>query len=256
MQYLQAIFLGVVQGLTEWLPISSSGHLVIIQNSLGIKAPLVFDILLHFGTLLAVFALFWQDIFKIILSLIRLDFSSEHGKLTKYIIIGSIPIAVVGYLLHDFFASLFNSSTSVGFALLITGVVIYFSKFHRESRVLDAKESLLIGIAQAIAIVPGISRSGFTITAGLLRGVERREVFRYSFLLSIPAIIGANVFEFTRVSWVELEIGSMLVGTLVAALVGYFSLKLVMRLILNRKFYFFSFYCVALGLLILATNLL
>jgi len=256
MQYLQAIFLGVVQGLTEWLPVSSSGHLVIIQNSLGIKAPLIFDIFLHFGTLLAVFAMFWQDIFKIMLSLVRFNFSDEHGKLAKYIFIGSIPIAVVGYLFHDFFVSLFNSSISVGFALFTTGVVIYFSKFHKESRMLDSKESLLVGIAQAISIVPGISRSGFTITAGLLRGVERREIFRFSFLLSMPAIIGANVFEFTKVTWAELEIGSMLVGTLVAAIVGYLSLKLLMRLVLNRKFHFFSFYCVALGLLILAINLL
>jgi undecaprenyl-diphosphatase len=255
MQYLQAIFLGVVQGLTEWLPISSSGHLVIVQNSLGIKAPLIFYILLHFGTLLAVFAMFWRDIFKIMLSLIRLDFRDEHGKLAKYICIGSIPIAVVGYLFHDFLASLFDSSVSVGFALLTTGVVIYFSKFHRESRKLDSKESLLVGIAQAISIIPGISRSGFTITTGLLRGVERREIFRYSFLLSVPAVIGANVFEFTKVSWAEFEIGSMLVGTLVAAIVGYLSLKLLMRLVLNRKFHFFSFYCVALGILILTTNL-
>ena len=256
MPYLQAIFLGVVQGLTEWLPVSSSGHLVIIQNSLGIKAPLIFDILLHFGTLLAVFAMFWRDLFKIALSLIRLNFNDEYGRLAKYIFIGSIPIALVGYLFHDFFASLFNSPISVGFSLLATGVVIYLSKFHKQSRRLDAKESFLVGIAQAISIIPGISRSGFTITTGLLRGVERREIFRYSFLLSVPAIIGANVFEFTRVSWAELEIGSMLAGTLVAAIVGYLSLKLLIRLVLNRKFHLFSFYCIALGILILATNLL
>ena len=121
---------------------------------------------------------------------------------------------------------------------------------------LDSKESLLVGIAQAVSIVPGISRSGFTITAGLLRGVERREIFRFSFLLSIPAVIGANIFEFTRVSWAELEIGSMLIGTLVAAIVGYLSLKLLMRLVLNRKFHFFSFYCVTLGILILAINMI
>lgn len=256
MQYLQAIFLGVVQGLTEWLPVSSSGHLVIIQNSLGIKVPLMFDIALHFGTLLAVFAMFWRDISKIISSLARLNFSDEHGKLAKHIFIGSIPIAVVGYLFHDFFASLFYSSISVGFTLLATGVFIYFSKFHKQSRMLDSKESLLVGIAQAISIIPGISRSGFTITTGLLRGVERREIFRYSFLLSVPTIIGAIVFEFTKVSWAEIEIGSMLAGASVAAIVGYLSLKLVIKLVLNRKFHLFSFYCVALGLLILAINLL
>ena len=256
MPYLQAIFLGVVQGLTEWLPVSSSGHLVIIQNSLGIKAPLVFDLLLHFGTLLAVFAMFWKDLLKIAWSLIRLHFNDEYGRLAKYIVVGSIPIAVVGYFFHDFFASLFDSSVSVGFSLLTTGVVLYLSKFHKQSRKLDSKESFLVGIAQAISIIPGISRSGFTITTGLLRGVERKEIFRYSFLLSIPAIIGANVFEFTRVSWAGLEIGSMLVGTFMAAIVGYLSLKLLIRLVINQKFHLFSFYCVALGILILATNLL
>lgn len=256
MPYLQAIFLGFVQGLTEWLPISSSGHLVLVQNSLGIKAPLIFDILLHFGTLLAVFAMFWRDIFKILARVVRLNFSDEHGRLAKYIIIGSIPIAVVGYLLHDVFVALFMSSVSVGITLIATGVFIFFSKYHKQTRTLDAREALLVGIAQAVSIIPGISRSGFTITTGLLRGVERKEIFRYSFLLSVPAIIGANIFEFTRVSWAGLEMGSMVVGTLVAAIVGYLSLKLLMRLVLNRKFHFFSFYCVALGLLVLAINLL
>ena len=189
------------------------------------------------------------------MSLIRLDFNNEYGKLAKYLLIGTIPIAAVGYLFHDFFASLFNNPTSVGFALLTTGIVIYFSRFHRQSRTLDSKESLIIGIAQAMSIIPGISRSGFTITTGLLRGVERREVFRFSFLLSIPAVIGANVYESIQVSWSNLEIGSMLVGTLVAAIVGYFSLKLLMKLVLNRKFHFFSFYCIALGFLVLATNM-
>jgi undecaprenyl-diphosphatase len=243
MQYLQAIFLGVVQGLTEWLPVSSSGHLVIVQSFLGIKAPLIFDILLHFGTLLAV-------------SLITLNFNDEHGKLAKYILIGSIPIAVVGYIFHDFLASLFNNPVYVGFALLATGIFIYLSKFHKETKSLNSKESLLVGIAQAIAIIPGISRSGFTITTGLLRGIERRAIFRFSFLLSVPAIIGANIFEFTQVSWTELEIGSMLVGAFVAAIVGYLSLRLLLRLVINQRFHLFSYYCIALGLLVIITTLI
>jgi undecaprenyl-diphosphatase len=236
--------------------VSSSGHLVIVQSFLGIKAPLIFDILLHFGTLLAVFVLFWKDIIKILLSLITLNFNDEHGKLAKYILIGSIPIAVVGYIFHDFLASLFNNPVYVGFALLATGIFIYLSKFHKETKSLNSKESLLVGIAQAIAIIPGISRSGFTITTGLLRGIERRAIFRFSFLLSVPAIIGANIFEFTQVSWTELEIGSMLVGAFVAAIVGYLSLRLLLRLVINQRFHLFSYYCIALGLLVIITTLI
>ncbi len=114
MQYLHAVFLGLVQGLTEWLPVSSSGHLVIIRNSLGVTAPLVFDVRLHFVTLLAVLVMFWQDILKILLSLSRLNFRSEHGRLLKYIVVGSVPIADVNYFLHDFLASLFTSCKSSG----------------------------------------------------------------------------------------------------------------------------------------------
>ena len=255
MDYLQAIFLGIVQGLTEWLPISSSGHLVIIQELFSIKVPLIFDIMLHFGTLLAVFAIFWKDILKILLSIVKLDFKSEYGKLAKFLVVGSIPAALVGALFHDFFASLFTNLTAVGVALLITGIILYSSKFHSESKTLSYKESFLVGFAQALAIIPGISRSGFTIATGLLRGIGRREIFRFSFLLSIPAIIGANVFEFTTVPLAGFDLMGMTVGTLTAAVVGYLSLKLLFRIVLDSKFYLFSFYCLALGLLVLIISL-
>lgn len=255
MDHFEAILLGIVQGLTEWLPISSSGHLVLIQELAGIRVPLIFDILLHFGTLFAVFVMFWEDILRIFASIIHLDFQSEYGKLAQFLVVGSIPIGLAGTLLHEFFASLFTSMKAVGIALLITGMVLYSSKFHRESRSLSYKESLLVGIAQAIAIVPGISRSGFTITTGLLRGIERREIFRFSFLLSIPAIVGANLFELATAPLAEFELLSMAAGTLTATVVGYLSLKLLQRLVVDRKFYLFSFYCLALGLLTLLISL-
>lgn len=251
MDYVQAIVLGIVQGLTEWLPISSSGHLVIIQELGGIKVPLLFDVMLHFGTLLAVCAMFWKDLLKILASIVHLDFESEYGRLAQFLVVGSIPVALAGALLYDFFASLFTNLTAVGVALLITGIILYSSKFHSESKTLNYKESFLVGIAQAIAIIPGISRSGFTIATGLLRGIDQREIFRFSFLLSIPAIIGANVFELTKNPLAGFDRISMTIGTVTAAVVGYLSLKLLLRLVVNRKFYLFSFYCLALGLLIL-----
>jgi undecaprenyl-diphosphatase len=250
MDYLQAIVLGIVQGLTEWLPISSSGHLVIIQEVFGIEVPLVFDIMLHFGTLLAVFAMFWNDILKMISSVVTRDFTSEYGKLALFIVVGSLPIALIGFLFHDFFASLFTNLTAVGAALVITGIVLYSSKFPEESRKLNNKESFVVGLAQALAIVPGFSRSGFTITTGLLRGIDRRETFRFSFLLSIPAIIGATIFEFTTASLAGCDVLCMTIGTVIAAIVGYLSLKLLLSLVVNSKFYLFSYYCLALGLLI------
>ncbi|RZN37733.1 MAG: undecaprenyl-diphosphate phosphatase [Methanophagales archaeon ANME-1-THS] len=256
MDYVQAIVLGIVQGLTEWLPISSSGHLVIIQELCGIQVPLLFDIMLHFGTLLAVFAMFWKDLLKIVASIIHLDFGSEYGTLALFLVVGSIPVALVGALFHDFFKSLFRNLTAVGVALLITSVVLYSSKFHSESKTLNYKESFLVGIAQAIAIMPGISRSGFTIATGLLRGIDRREIFRFSFLLSIPAIIGANLFELATAPLAGFDLIGMIAGTLTAAVVGYLSLKLLLRLVVNRKFYLFSFYCLALGLLILVISFL
>jgi undecaprenyl-diphosphatase len=256
MDYVQAILLGIVQGLTEWLPISSSGHLVIIQELLGIQVPLIFDVMLHFGTLLAVCAMFWKDLLKIVSSIVHLDFQSEYGTLAQFLVVGSIPIALIGALFHDFFASLFTNLTAVGVALLLTSIILYSSKFHKESKQLNYKESFLVGIAQAIAIIPGISRSGFTIATGLLRGIDRREIFRFSFLLSVPAIIGANMFELITVPLTGFDMISMTVGTVTAAVVGYLSLKLLLRLVVNRKFYLFSFYCLALGLLILIIRFL
>ena len=250
MDYLQAIVLGIVQGLTEWLPVSSSGHLVIIQEIFGIEVPLLFDIMLHFGTLLAVFAMFWNDIQKMLSCIVTLDFKSEYGKLALFLVVGSIPIALLGFFLHDFFASLFTNLTAVGVALVITGLVLYSSKFPEESKKLNGKESFVVGVAQALAIVPGFSRSGFTITTGLLRGIDRREIFRFSFLLSIPAIIGATVFELTTVSLAGCDLLCMTLGAAIAAVVGYLSLKLLLGFVVNRQFYLFSYYCLALGLLI------
>ena len=243
---LEAVFLGLVQGLTEWLPISSSGHLVIAQELLGMEVPLFFDVLLHFGTIIAVLALFWKDILKILKSLFNLDFKSQDGKLGLYIIVGNVPIALTGYFLHDLFEVLFSNLFVVGIALIITGILLFLTKYSRGRRKLNVFDSLFVGIAQAFALIPGLSRSGLTISTGLFRGLDKESVFKFSFLLAVPAVIGANLLELNAL---ELEL-EMIVGTVIAAVVGYLSLKFLFRTLQKGKFYWFSVYCWVVGVVL------
>jgi len=246
---LEAVFLGIVQGLTEWLPISSSGHLVIVQQLLHIEVPLLFDVMLHFGTLIAVFALLWKDIIKILKSLIGLDFQSPSGRLITFIIIGSIPIVLIGYFLHDFVESLFTNLFAVGVALFITGIFLFLTKYTDSNRDLEKNDSLLIGLAQAAALIPGISRSGATISTGLFKGIDKELIFKFSFLLSIPAVLGANIFELNNaiLNGITLDI-QMVIGTVIAAIIGYLSLKFLFNTLQKGKFYLFCYYCWVIGI--------
>lgn len=250
MTTLQAIILGIVQGLTEFLPVSSSGHLVIFQHIFGIQeAPLTFDVLVHLGTLVAVFVAFWQDI----VSILRHPFS----KLTGLIVVGCIPAGLAGYLLAPLFERSFESLLVVGLGLLFTGAILRLSE-NMAYRTLNFKEVgetsyldvLLIGLLQALAIVPGISRSGSTISAGLMAGLDRDFAARFSFLLSIPVIIGAGVFQLHDVfssGFSTANITPYLVGPLTAAIFGYLAIRLVVRLVRNGRLSVFSYYCWALG---------
>ncbi len=252
----EAVFLGIVQGLTEWLPISSSGHLVIAQQAFGMQVPLFFDIMLHAGTLFALFAFFWKDILKILQAIVRLDFKSGDGKLGLFILIGSIPIALAGFFLYDLITPLFNSLVAVGSALIITGSILYFTKIFRgrvEKR-LNSKNAFFVGIVQAFSLLPGISRSGITISSALFRKINRQQAFVFSFLLAIPAIIGASVFELYRAT-VNLNLAAigfeMVAGAVIAAVVGYLSLKFLWGILNKGKFYFFAYYCWIVGMVAL-----
>ncbi len=248
---LQSILLGIVQGLTEWLPVSSSGHLVIIQQLFNMEAPLVFDIWLHVGTLLVIFLVFWQDILNILKAVFKLDFKSEHGRLALFIILGSIPTAIIGFAFEDLFTSFFTSLTAVGIALLVTGTLLFVCERGRKNKQLTTKDSIIIGTAQGLSIIPGISRSGSTIGIGLLMGLERQKVARFSFLLAIPAIVGATIFKLGDLSTNSIELSSIVVGTLTATIVGYLSLKLLLTIIKNKGFHYFAWYCWAIGLALL-----
>lgn len=254
-EILETLLLAIVQGLTEWLPISSIGHLVILQEGLGIgftKSAVAFDVLLHVGTLIVTLFAFRTDIIKILKSLVKSGFKEEDGKLALYIIIGSFPTGIIFYVFGKIFKSFFHNLLAVGIALLTTGFLLFFSERRENNRDLGLLDSFLIGVAQGIAVIPGISRSGATISTGLLRKVKKEVVFKFSFLLSIPAILGAAVSELG-----ELAINGggdftlLLLGLVVSMVVGYFSLKLLRKIVLGKRFHKFAYYCWLLGIAVI-----
>ncbi|MEM4196326.1 MAG: undecaprenyl-diphosphatase UppP [Methanothermobacter sp.] len=276
MDVLQAIIIGTVQGLTEFLPISSSGHLVLVPQMMGVKSSLAFDTLLHVGTLVAVVTYFWGDIVHMIRSFISSLRDIPGGnfrngmeedpfkRLAWMVIIGTIPAALAGVLFKDFFESLFSSIAAVGFFLIVTGLLLWGSE-RISARIreklsvekLGVRDSLIIGGAQALAIAPGISRSGATISAGLFLGFERELAARYSFLLSIPAILGAALIQVKDISaGMDLLGASMIAGFVASAVSGYIAIKFLLKLIRERDLYIFAYYCFALGLLVLGVSLL
>lgn len=251
MEILNAILLGIVQGITEWFPISSSGHLVIFQQLLDIKADLLFDVFLHFGSLVVLLIYFWKDILYILKAVFLWKTESAEFKIGINVILGSIPITLIGFFFYDIVAGFFESLFATGTALLFTGTILYLTKFAKDGKKMDIRNSILVGIAQAVALIPGISRSGVTISTGMLLGVERKDAARFSFLLAIPAIIGANIFEFSRISLGAIQLDVLVIGFIATVVCGYISLVLLMKIIEKGKFHYFSWYCWLLGLFVL-----
>ncbi|MCL1873100.1 MAG: undecaprenyl-diphosphatase UppP [Clostridiales bacterium] len=240
--FWQALFLGILQGLTEFLPVSSSGHLVIFQSFFGIEEPvLLFDTCLHIGSLAAVFIFFWRDIWAIL----RRPVCKEMGLL----IAGTIPVVIAGFLFQDNLEKLFSSVLAVCLALVITGTLLFISdrlEGRKQMKELSYPAALLVGCFQALALTPGLSRSGSTIFGSLLAGLDRKSAAKYSFLLSIPAILGATVLQFRDI----LKEGhslilpfSYLVGTLAAAVVGFFAIKFLLKLLEKKNLKGFAYYC-------------
>lgn len=251
--WLEAILLGVIQGITEWLPISSSGHLVIAQQFLEIEAGVFYDAILHFATSIVVIFMFKTEVMQILKALIKLDFKSEYGRWALFIIIATIPVVFVGLFFEDSISLMFSSIRVVGYALIATGAFLIVAERINKERELTSKNTLAMGFAQALAIIPGISRSGWTIGTGLLYGIEKEKAARFSFLLAIPALIGAGVFQLARgAAQVQaVEILPMLLGTIVTMFVAYLALKFLLRVVISRKLWVFSIYCFIVGVLIL-----
>lgn len=253
---IQAIILGVIQGVTEWLPVSSSGHLVIAQHFFDLKPPLIFDILLHVATLFVIFVVFKEDIAKISKATIKLDFKSYHGKLGLFIVIGSIPTAIIGYSFHDLFESFFYNLLAVGVGLVLTGTLLFSCEKGENKKELNYLDSLLIGIAQGIAVIPGISRSGSTIGIGLLRGIKKETAATFSFLLAIPAVMGASLYEARNLAATNISTITLFCGMVAATITGYVFLKILLKIVLSKSFHLFSYYCWLLGLFVIIASLI
>ena len=266
MDIIQAIILGIVQGLTEFLPVSSSAHLVFVPEILKVQSSLVFDTILHVGSLVAVVIYFWKDIihmltsfFSSLMDIPRRQFregikEDKFKKLAWFVIIGTIPAGLAGVLFKDFFEGLFNDVFIVGFFLIITGFLLWGSEMMSRRvdnktslKEMSVKNSILIGIAQAFAIAPGISRSGATISAGLFLGIERELAARYSFLLSIPAILGAALVQVKDISSIDVGTAVIIAGFLAAAVTGYIAIKIVLKLIQEKNLLIFAYYCWIIG---------
>lgn len=269
MTTLDAILLGFIQGLTEFLPVSSSGHLVIAQSLIpGFTQPgALFDATLHLGTLCAVVVYFWKDLWSIVLSF----FGVSYGRITVpaarhlliLLIVGSVPTAIIGFAFKDLFEALFSQVTPVGFALIVTGTILFVSeRFGRRERDLPLMtwlDAFVIGIVQGIAIIPGISRSGSTIGAGLTLGLDPATALQYSFLMSVPAVFGAVLLETRHLTPAVvngLPWGAYLSGTIAAGIVGYLSISFLLKMLIRRRLIFFAVYCWILGAGVIAFRLL
>jgi undecaprenyl-diphosphatase len=256
MTYFQAILLGIIQGLTEFLPVSSSGHLVLGQGILGVKeSGNAFEVMVHVGTLCSVLIYFRKQLFDLVLSL----FDSSRTRERKVILglfIATLPVVVVAFLFKDFIDSAFESPIIASAMLCVTGLILFLPSWLKTKTVHPDQpnpptvgQSLVMGIAQAFAILPGISRSGSTITGGLISKVHPAAAAEFSFLMAIPAIVGGAVFklkditESTSLAW-----GPYLAGTAAAFLFGLIAVYLVLATIRRGKFQYFGYYCIALGL--------
>jgi undecaprenyl-diphosphatase len=244
MTLIQALILGLLQGLTEFLPVSSSGHLVIAQHFFGfLTPPVFFDILLHLATALAIIIVLWRQLFSL------------DKKTLGFILLASLPAGIIGVLLNSSIEALFSSVKLVAVALLITGLLLFLTRYffsQAKNARLTWQNTLFIGLFQAIAIIPGISRSGSTISAGIFTKLKPELVFNFSFLLALPAIFGAAFLQLKDLNFASSLLGlPLLIGFVAAFISGLFALKLLKKFVSQGKFSFFAYYCLVLGLILL-----
>ena len=269
MTYFMSILMGIIQGVAEFLPISSSGHLALFQTFFGMENMeekyMFFTVLLHFGTLISVCMVYWRDIVDMIreffLGIAALAGRKDTGvappparRMVMLIIIATVPLFVMVFL-QDAVNQLFSNSIMVSCALLATGFILFFSdrmaRGHKTAKNATVADALIVDCGQALAVIPGLSRSGTTISVGMMRGFDRAFAVRFSFLMSLPAVLGANVLEIKDAlasNFPIEELPMYLVGVAVSAVVGYFAIRLVKSLSDKGKFGKFAYYCWAVGL--------
>jgi undecaprenyl-diphosphatase len=261
MDLLQSIILGFIQGTTEWLPISSTGHLRIAEYFFGLSVPLLFDVVLHVGTLLVTLIYFRNAVKNVLLALWHRNVQSEDGKLIVPIVIGMVPTALVAVLIGNDLDRYFSSLPLLGAGFIAGGIVLFTSKFGAERKnSISYRETFLIGIMQGISIIPSISRSGLTIAVALLLGIKREVAFKFSFLLSIPAVIGALGFTLYQAQGAfslegigALEIAASLAVTVA---VSFLALKLLWKTLAAKKFHLFFIYCLIMGIALIILGLM
>lgn len=263
MSYITVIVLAIVQGLTEFLPVSSSGHLVLLHNILPYLPvnDVVFDVFLHLGTLASVIVFFYSDLKKILYDLMyslrNVKKINADNLLAFYIILATIPAAVLGYLFDDMIEKIFRSVLVVAFMLIIVGILFLFfeniSKKNHSLTSLNGLQALIIGFAQALALIPGTSRSGITIIAGMGIGLTREAAVRFSFLISLPIILGANIKKITSIEEVISHGGLIFLslGLCISFVTGYFVIKYFMQFVKNHNLNIFAYYRFALAITIL-----
>lgn len=244
MNLIEAIILAVIQGITEWLPVSSSGHLAILEHFFGIQENIAYDVLLHFATLIVILFVFRKRIIEYI----------KTPKYWLFIIIGTIPIAIVGFLIEPYIQAIFNSMLTVGIMLLITATFLHFADKVNKKIPLNTKKSFIVGLFQALAIMPGVSRSGSTISGAKFLGISKKEAVEFSFILAIPAILGATILKLT-----EIKAGintNMIIGSIITIIISYFALNLLIKVVQKNKLKYFSYYCLIVGLLLIIYSLI
>jgi undecaprenyl-diphosphatase len=267
MTILQATILGIVQGLTEFLPISSSAHLVLVPALLGWTIPVdfnfIFDVIVQMGTLVAVIIYFWRDILMILSAMVRgilsgTPFKDAQARLGWLVVLATIPAGVIGLFIKPLVESAFSSPTATALMLLLTAAILLIAerlgKQQRDLSRLSWADALWVGLAQAVAIFPGISRSGVTIGAGMVRGLKRESAARFSFLMSIPIMLASGLLEikdFVGLSNLSGYLPAMIAGVLTAGVVGYLAIRWLLGYLGKHTLYAFSIYCLVATIIIL-----
>ncbi len=257
-ELINIIILSTVQGITEFLPISSSGHLVILKDLLGVQAPgAQLEVALHFGTLLSILIYYRKEIWRLLKALNLRNHAGEYirgRRFIAYIIIGSLPAGVIGLLFKDNIESLFTQPIYSSFALVLTGlflIITWLSETYKPAGITTTK-SLLVGVSQALAIIPGFSRSGWTIGTARLLKIQRERAAELSFFLAIPALFGAlmlKIMDATDADMGQPDLMLYLFGILIAAVIGYYSLKLLISILKKKGLYLFGPYCIIVGII-------
>lgn len=281
MKVIEAIIMGIIQGATEFLPVSSSGHLALIKSFFGMENTngVLFDVLLHVATLVSICIVFYKDILRLVIefigickdlahniaelfkSLSKSDFpdyvkvlDNPYRRFVMLLIISTIPTGIIGILMDDVVDFATGNLLITGISLISTGLILFISDFlpDKGKRLKEANygDVFSIGVAQGIATLPGLSRSGTTITAGLLCGFDRKFAAKYSFIMSIPAVLGALILELTHLGEDHItggDVGCYILGMIIAGVIGFFALKLTMKFVINRFFKYFAFYCMGIG---------